>query len=122
MTGKSRHPADEVIRHFLAESIKPNFEWMWRQRIRVTILNPGIAEGVSSVPSSSSIQTQASLANSGADGLNGNRENDIDGKIEEQHDTDTDDGAGEMSKKSKFRFSQRIFLPLKITRNLQFGR
>uniref|UniRef100_A0A915MIM1 NAD(+) kinase n=2 Tax=Meloidogyne incognita group TaxID=654580 RepID=A0A915MIM1_MELJA len=39
LTGKSRHPADEVIRQFLADAALPGFRWLWRQRIRVTFLN-----------------------------------------------------------------------------------
>uniref|UniRef100_A0A915NWE7 NAD(+) kinase n=1 Tax=Meloidogyne floridensis TaxID=298350 RepID=A0A915NWE7_9BILA len=54
LTGKSRHPADEVIRQFLADAALPGFRWLWRQRIRVTFLNFGFENGVSPSPSSSS--------------------------------------------------------------------
>uniref|UniRef100_A0A1I8B7T5 NAD(+) kinase n=1 Tax=Meloidogyne hapla TaxID=6305 RepID=A0A1I8B7T5_MELHA len=64
LTGKSRHPADEVIRQFLADAALPDFRWLWRQRIRVTFVNSGFENGVSPSPSSSSsIQQQENLAN-----------------------------------------------------------
>ncbi|CAK5064607.1 unnamed protein product [Meloidogyne enterolobii] len=64
LTGKSRHPADEVIRQFLADAALPGFRWLWRQRIRVTFLNFGFENGVSPSPSSSSsIQQQENQVN-----------------------------------------------------------
>ena len=41
-----------------------DFRWLWRQRIRVTFVNPGVENGISPSPSSSSsIQQQENIVN-----------------------------------------------------------
>lgn len=86
-----------MIRQFLAEAAKPDFHWMWRQRIRLTMLKSGIIESVSTSPSSSSIRQQKSQDNGEIKADRGDTEN----EIQTGEDTDTEEAHGQ--RKSKFR-------------------
>ncbi|KAL3085062.1 hypothetical protein niasHS_010131 [Heterodera schachtii] len=94
LTGKSRRPADEVIRQFLEESSKPNFQWMHRQRIRVTILKSMGAHDERSLSSSSINQQMAQCEQ-----MELPRKDSI---CDDQGDQTDDDEVSNMSKKSKF--------------------
>ena len=89
-----------MIRQFLSEAAKPDFRWMWRHRIRLTMLKPGITESVSTSPSSSSIRQQKSQDNGEVKTEKGAENEDQTG----EEDADTEDAHQQSQRKSKFRF------------------
>ncbi|KAI3413850.1 hypothetical protein GPALN_011328 [Globodera pallida] len=95
LTGKSRRPADEVIKQFLEESSKPNFHWMHRQRIRVTILKSTGPHDERSLSSSSIYQQMAQCEQRDSPRKDSIAE-------EQQGNQSDDDEMSNISKKSKF--------------------